>query len=192
VGPQDPAGPPLDRPRPRRRGRGRRHPDRGRGSARRRRGGRRPAGRRPGRAGSLDSVTGPAETFRPLYREGSALRLLDQRLLPASEVWLTLTKAPEIAVAIRDMAVRGAPAIGVAAAYGAAFSLRSGESTPPAERFGTARRLLAGTRPTAVNLFAALDRMERAFARVSGRDPDSIELALVAEADAVASEDLGS
>ena len=53
-------------------------------------------------------------------------------------------RAPEIAVAIRDMAVRGAPAIGVAAAYGAAFSLRSGASTPPAERFGTARRLLAG------------------------------------------------
>jgi methylthioribose-1-phosphate isomerase len=77
-------------------------------------------------------VTGAEDTFRPLYREGPVLRLLDQRLLPGREVWLTLTKAPEIAVAIRDMAVRGAPAIGVAAAYGAAFSLRSGESTPPA------------------------------------------------------------
>jgi methylthioribose-1-phosphate isomerase len=98
-------------------------------------------------------------------------------------------------VAIRDMAVRGAPAIGVAAAYGAAFSLRSGESTPPAERFGTARRLLAGTRPTAVNLFAALDRMERAFARATaaaGADAAAIERALIAEADAVASEDIAS
>jgi len=135
------------------------------------------------------STTAP---FRPLYREGTVLRLLDQRRLPAEEVWLQLERVPEIAMAIRDMAVRGAPAIGVAAAYGAAFSMRSGAPTPPAERFGVARRLLAGTRPTAVNLFAALDRMEKAFARVSGRDPDSIELALVAEADAVASEDLES
>ena len=137
-------------------------------------------------------MTGASEVFRPLYREGSALRLLDQRLLPGREVWLTLTKAPEIAVAIRDMAVRGAPAIGVAAAYGAAFSLRSGESTPPAERFGVARRLLASTRPTAVNLFAALDRMEQAFARVVAEDPPAIERALIAEADAVASEDIAS
>ena len=137
-------------------------------------------------------MTGASEVFRPLYREGSALRLLDQRLLPGREVWLTLTKAPEIAVAIRDMAVRGAPAIGVAAAYGAAFSLRSGESTPPTERFGAARRLLAGTRPTAVNLFAALDRMEQAFARVIAEDPGAIERALIAEADAVASEDIAS
>ncbi len=139
-------------------------------------------------------MTGAPDVFRPLYREGSALRLLDQRLLPGSEVWLTLTKSPEIAVAIRDMAVRGAPAIGVAAAYGAAFSMRSGASTAPAERFGTARRLLAGTRPTAVNLFAALARMEKTFARMEseGEDPDAIERGLIAEADAVASEDIAS
>ena len=104
-----------------------------------------------------------ADLFRPLYRDGRRLALLDQRLLPGSEVWLSLETAPEIALAIRDMAVRGAPAIGVAAAYGAAFSLRSGTSTPPAERFAVAKRLLASTRPTAVNLFAALERMERAL-----------------------------
>jgi methylthioribose-1-phosphate isomerase len=120
------------------------------------------------------------------------LRLLDQRLLPAEEVWLELERAPEIALAIRDMAVRGAPAIGVAAAYGAAFSMRSGASTPPAERFGVARRLLASTRPTAVNLFAALERMEKAFDRLADGDPESIEPALVAEADAIAREDLES
>jgi methylthioribose-1-phosphate isomerase len=120
------------------------------------------------------------------------LLLLDQRRLPAEEVWLRLERAPEIALAIRDMAVRGAPAIGVAAAYGAAFSMRSGATTPPAERFGVARRLLAGTRPTAVNLFAALDRMEKAFGRVADGDPESIEPALVAEADAIAREDLES
>ena len=132
----------------------------------------------------------PPAPFRPLYREGQTLALLDQRLLPAREVWLTLNHPAEVALAIRDLAVRGAPAIGVAAAYGAAFSMRSGATTPPAERFQTARRLLAATRPTAVNLFAALDRMARRFERVSGLSPDHIETALIAEADAIAAEDI--
>ncbi|MGE5412878.1 MAG: S-methyl-5-thioribose-1-phosphate isomerase [Syntrophomonadaceae bacterium] len=132
------------------------------------------------------------ETFRPLYREGRVLRLLDQRRLPAEEIWLDLSRAPEIAMAIRDMAVRGAPAIGVAAAYGAAFSMRSGGSTPPPERFATAKRLLGATRPTAVNLFAALDRLERRFAGIAGETPEAIEEALVAEADAVAAEDIAA
>ena len=132
------------------------------------------------------------ELFRPLYREGNALRLLDQRRLPAEEVWLALERSPEIAMAIRDMAVRGAPAIGVAAAYGAAFALRSGVTTPPAERFSVARRLLAATRPTAVNLFAALERMDRRFEAVASGRPDSIEAALVTEADAIAAEDIAS
>ncbi|MBC8647468.1 MAG: S-methyl-5-thioribose-1-phosphate isomerase, partial [Thermoanaerobaculia bacterium] len=61
---------------------------------------------------------------------------------------------------------------------------------PPQERFETARRLLAATRPTAVNLFAALDRMERTFRSAAFRDPAEIERALIAEADAIASEDI--
>jgi methylthioribose-1-phosphate isomerase len=130
--------------------------------------------------------------LRPVYREGSVLRLLDQRLLPAEEVWLRLERAPEIAIAIRDMAVRGAPAIGVAAAYGAAFSMRSGETTPPGERFSAARRLLAATRPTAVNLFAALDRMEHRFGEVRSESPGAIEAALIEEADAFAEEDIAA
>jgi len=128
--------------------------------------------------------------FRPLYREGRALRLLDQRLLPAREVWLTLEKSAEIALAIRDMAVRGAPSIGIAAAYGAAFSMRSGGSTPPAERFETARSVLAATRPTAVNLFAALTRMGAAFRNMAGRAPEEIEKRLIEEADSIAAEEL--
>jgi len=130
------------------------------------------------------------ETFRPLYREGSVLRLLDQRLLPGREVWMTLEKPAEIALAIRELAVRGAPAIGIAAAYGVAFSMRSGASTPVSERFETAKDLLAKTRPTAINLFAALDRMARRFAETSARPPDEIEQALLSEADAIAAEDL--
>jgi methylthioribose-1-phosphate isomerase len=116
--------------------------------------------------------------------------LLDQRLLPAREVWLLLETAAEIALAIRDMAVRGAPAIGVAAAYGSAFSLRSGKTTPVAERFAAARALLAATRPTAVNLFAALDRLAARFERVRDLPPEAIEAALVEEADALAAEDI--
>jgi len=135
-------------------------------------------------------VTGAPGVFRPLYRDGDALALLDQRLLPAREVWLTLSKPAEIALAIRDLAVRGAPAIGVAAAYGAAFSMRSGGTTSRAERFQTARDLLASTRPTAVNLFAALDRMARRFRLVEQDSAEEVEKALVAEADAIAAEDL--
>jgi len=138
-------------------------------------------------------TSSPASVFRPLYREGGELLMLDQRRLPGEEIWLRLSRAAEIAVAIRDMAVRGAPAIGVAAAYGAAFSLRSGASTPAEDRFATARRLLAGTRPTAVNLFAALDRVGARFERetragVSG--DAALEAALVMEADAIAAEDI--
>ncbi len=136
------------------------------------------------------SATEAREIFRPLYRKGRVLRLLDQRLLPAREVWLEFEKPSQIAIAIRDMAVRGAPAIGVAAAYGAAFSMRSGGSTSPSERFETARNVLAATRPTAVNLFAALSRMEGRFRAVLSRAPQEIEEALIAEADAIAAEDL--
>ena len=142
------------------------------------------------------SPSGPgtgAALLRPLYREGRVLRMLDQRLLPGEEVWLTLEGPDEIAGAIRDMAVRGAPAIGVAAAYGAAFSLRDGEGRgSPRERFEAACALLAGSRPTAVNLFAALARLSARFESLGGRPAAEVERALVAEADAVAEEDIAS
>lgn len=87
------------------------------------------------------------------WSEG-ALRLLDQRLLPAKEEWLKLTTWEEVSQAIRDMAVRGAPAIGVAAAYGMALAAQAGASKEKA-LMG-----LAASRPTAVNLFWALDRIQ--------------------------------
>jgi methylthioribose-1-phosphate isomerase len=133
-----------------------------------------------------------AEILRPVRRDGRFVRVLDQRLLPGEEVWLSFEKPSEIALAIREMVVRGAPSIGVAAAYGAAFAMRSGASTPPTERFETARRVLSATRPTAVNLFGSLERMERRFHEVSGETPERIELALVEEADSIADETLES
>jgi len=137
----------------------------------------------------------PAEIFRPLYREGNVLRLLDQRRLPAAELWLELRRPEEIARAIRDMAVRGAPAIGVAAAYGAAF-FQSTEAPggDDRERFGSVRELLASSRPTAVNLFASLGRMAARFEAETSRGVSGAELerGLVAEADAIAAEDIES
>lgn len=79
--------------------------------------------------------------------------MLDQRVLPLREEWLTLSTHEDVASGIRDMAVRGAPAIGVAAAYGMALAAKNG-----VER-SDAHRALAASRPTAVNLFWALNRI---------------------------------
>jgi methylthioribose-1-phosphate isomerase len=100
---------------------------------------------------------------------GDRLELLDQRLLPDQSVYVTCRTAEEVAAAIRDMVVRGAPAIGCAAAFGVALSKGS-----PA-----AYKILAKSRPTAVNLFWALARMKKA------RD-------LKAEAEAIFDEDLAA
>lgn len=81
------------------------------------------------------------------------LFLLDQRLLPTAEVWLELTTTASVVSAIKDMAVRGAPAIGIAAAFGMALAAQSGDP------FEKAMADLAASRPTAVNLFWALDRI---------------------------------
>src|SRR5881397_2943257 len=92
--------------------------------------------------------------------------MLDQRRLPEQEAYLTLRSAEEVAEAIRDMAIRGAPAIGVAAAMGIALGFRSAGDGSPEERrgrFESLARLLASTRPTAVNLSWAVERMRRRF-----------------------------
>ena len=86
--------------------------------------------------------------------EDGCLLMLDQRELPTHENWITLGTHEEVAHAIRDMVVRGAPAIGIAAAYGMALAAKN--AAPRAE----AKAILAASRPTAVNLFWALDRIE--------------------------------
>jgi len=93
------------------------------------------------------------EYLSPLRWQDDALELLDQRLLPTEETWLTCRTHEEVARAIKDMVVRGAPAIGVAAAYGMAIAARTGVS------LDQAAELLRATRPTAVNLFWAIDAM---------------------------------
>ena len=90
----------------------------------------------------------------PLRWKGDRLELLDQRALPDKTVYVTCRTAAEVAQAIRDMVVRGAPAIGCAAAFGIVLSRGTAESY----------ELLAKSRPTAVNLFWALERMKKANA----------------------------
>ena len=121
-------------------------------------------------------------------RDG-ALELLDQRLLPGQETWLTCRTAADVAAAIHTMAVRGAPAIGWTAAYGAVLAYRD---THP----GTAERasqwgLLHDARPTAVNLHWALRRMA-AVAQDCGLDGDELIERLLAEAHAIGEEDLAA
>lgn len=90
---------------------------------------------------------------RPIVWRGDHLDLLDQRLLPGKTTYVKCRSAADVARAIRDMVVRGAPAIGCAAAFGVVLSGQSRKTFD----------LLAQSRPTAVNLFWALERMKRAF-----------------------------
>jgi methylthioribose-1-phosphate isomerase len=102
-----------------------------------------------------------SEPVRPIRWRDGALALLDQRRLPGEEVWLDCRGADDVAGAIRTLAVRGAPAIGIAAAYGLVLGVREGRP------FEEVAELLAGTRPTAVNLAWAIARA-REVARGAG------------------------
>src|SRR5215472_4963726 len=96
----------------------------------------------------------------------SGVRFIDQRRLPTEEVYVTARNYLQVAEAIRNMTVRGAPAIGVAAAMGIALGMRGAEDADPAalkDKFDEIARTLAATRPTAVNLFWAIERMKRRF-----------------------------
>jgi methylthioribose-1-phosphate isomerase len=133
--------------------------------------------------------------FKTIAWTDEGVVLLDQRLLPEQEVYLTLRTADEVAAAIRDMAIRGAPAIGVAAAMGIALGfVRGGETSPDerANRFETLARLFAATRPTAVNLFWAIDRMRRRFEERRAESFPALASALREEAIAVQREDLAA
>src|SRR5512141_2679837 len=105
-------------------------------------------------------MTGNREPLRPvLYDEArDVLRLLDQKALPGEEKWLELTSADQVVAAIKDLTVRGAPAIGVAAAYALALEARRGADAP---RLRAAAERLTHARPTAVNLAWAVRRMAR-------------------------------
>ncbi len=123
--------------------------------------------------------------------------LIDQTVLPDRLVWRRCADIPALCRAIVELAVRGAPAIGVAAAHGLALSwrlaaARGGDTRGMLECLENDRRLLAATRPTAVNLFWALDRVGALARRLvtEGGSPQQIGTALLAEARQVLDEDV--
>jgi methylthioribose-1-phosphate isomerase len=124
--------------------------------------------------------------------EPGKLSILDQTRLPAKSEYLNMTTAAQTAEAIKRLSVRGAPAIGVAAAYGLCLSARAAQGQPPAE-FAAAiersARLLAASRPTAVNLFWAIERMKGVARRMAGESGERVVSAREAEAAKIEAED---
>lgn len=131
--------------------------------------------------------------MKPVYYENGALKMLDQTLLPTEEVTHSYTDYREIAAAIVDMIVRGAPAIGVTAGYGVYFGALEFEGLPREaflKEMETVCQVLRATRPTAVNLFWAVDRMEGVIENNAEKTPAEITALLKTEADAICSEDI--
>src|SRR5690349_10413195 len=125
------------------------------------------------------------------------VRMIDQRKLPMVEEYPVFKTYHEVAGAIRDMVVRGAPAIGVAAAMGIALGVRDSRTRDIAqlrEEFNEITTTLASTRPTAVNLFWAIERMKLVFKSITGNAADRQVIAdrLIKEALAIQSEDIES
>src|ERR1700757_2852099 len=132
-----------------------------------------------------------------IAREDDTVVMIDQRKLPAEEVYVRCKTAAEVARAIKTMVIRGAPAIGVAAAMGIALGMRRSKATGTqklAAEFYKICELIAATRPTAVNLFWAIERMKRAFAAAAetGASVEEIQARLEREADAIHDEDVAS
>lgn len=129
--------------------------------------------------------------FTAIRWENDTLELLDQRLLPSKERWVSHQDVATVVASIRDMVVRGAPAIGITAAYGVAIAGRNQYSAVGDQWKQTIRQdleALAGSRPTAVNLFWALDRMKRLIASLP--DSQNPYQSLLAEAKEIHKEDL--
>ena len=132
----------------------------------------------------------PVETLR---WNGNAIEMIDQRILPHRIEYLACHSAESVANAIRDMAVRGAPAIGVAAAYGIALEAirQKGQSLPSFTRhLEDGFKVLAASRPTAVNLFWALDRMRQLWDANSDKDLEALSDILLQAAHDILEEDI--
>ena len=132
-------------------------------------------------------------TFATLRWRNDLLELIDQRALPERQIYLGFDSAAAVAAAIRDMVVRGAPAIGCAAAYGLALDaqrLRDASLHTFEEGLTHAAALLRASRPTAVNLAWALERMRKRLAESIGQSSRERAAILLAEAHAIAREDV--
>src|SRR5438094_337721 len=123
------------------------------------------------------------------------VKMIDQRKLPTIEEYPVFKTYREVAEAIRSMVIRGAPAIGVAAAMGVALGVRDSKAHDIAglhHEFDEIANTLASTRPTAVNLFWAIERMKRLFNEIAtnGADKNAIADRLIQEALAIHAEDI--
>ena len=121
------------------------------------------------------------DLFSPIRWHQDHLQLLDQTRLPVEEVWMDCETPEQVADAIRRLAVRGAPAIGVAAGYGLVLG---------AGRFDEVSQLLGSTRPTAVNLRWALDRGREVYERTRNEGPEAVRQALLDWAHELHAEDV--
>ena len=133
----------------------------------------------------------------PVKWSDEGVEMLDQRLLPTEEKWLVLRSYEDVARGIKDMVVRGAPAIGVSAAYGVALGAKNfvGTNVDDLEdELDYISDVLSKTRPTAVNLFWAIDRMKRTFqkAKADEKSVSEIKQILIADAKAIHEEDIES
>jgi len=131
-------------------------------------------------------------SVEPIYFKNGAAVILDQSLLPNGEVWTRCTEPLDVARAIKSLKVRGAPLIGVTAAFG--MALAAIKSTGSAQEFlkdmKAASGMLGATRPTAVNLFWALKRMTEKAEAAAKLPPDKRSAAMIAEAEAIRKEDI--
>jgi methylthioribose-1-phosphate isomerase len=128
----------------------------------------------------------PVNPVRPVLWETDRVRLIDQNRLPQECTWVEINRSDEMANAITTMIVRGAPAIGVAAAYGMYLGAREVEADSPAEFIQGMEKIavkLKATRPTAVNLFWAIDKMMEVVKAQPGNLPKILEAAKQINAD---------
>ncbi len=122
--------------------------------------------------------------------DGKSLSLIDQRKLPHVEEYVKCKSSTCVAKAIKDMIVRGAPAIGASAAFGYVLGAMENKEELTPENMQRVKERLAKTRPTAVNLFWALERMHEKFLENSGKTPEEIVSVLKEEAEKIAREDV--
>jgi methylthioribose-1-phosphate isomerase len=135
----------------------------------------------------------PPPPVQPLRVENGRVRIIDQTLLPAEEIWITLASVEDVWEAIRALRIRGAPAIGIAAAYGMAIA--AGASTADdrddfLSDLSTARDYLKTSRPTAVNLAWAVERVYRRITANPSSDSAALRETVWTEAAAIMAEDL--
>src|SRR5688500_17211440 len=127
--------------------------------------------------------------------QGEDIVMVDQRKLPAAEIYVTCRNVNDVAKAIKTMVMRGAPAIGVSAAMGLALGAARSKATGTKQfttEFQKNCELLGETRPTAVNLFWAIERMKRSFAEgaLAGESVDDLKRRLRSEADHIHDDDV--